>query len=92
MPPPPPTVLPSTRPSGSYRSVAPPAEAPKKATPPPGRYSASRPASIFATSRPSEKGTVFGEDLISNKSLDEVILGFLSEEFGTNPGKDGDGK
>lgn len=92
MPPPPAAVLSSTRPSGSYRSVAPPPDASKKATPPPGRYSASRPASIFATARPSESGTVFGEDMISNKSLDEVILGFLSEEFGTNSGKDGEEK
>lgn len=94
MPPPPPAVLGGNRPSGSYRSVAPPAEAPKRSavTPPPGRYSASRPASIFATARPSETGSVFGEDVITNKSLDEVILGFLSEEFGTSSGKDGDGK
>ena len=28
------------------------------------------------------KGTIFGEDLISEKSLDEVILGYLSEDLG----------
>ncbi len=93
MPPPPAAVLSGTRPSGSYRSVAPPKDpTPRKPTPGPGRYSASRPASIFATSRPSETGSVFGDDMISNKSLDEVILSFLSEEFGTNPGKDGGDK
>ncbi|MBI1945720.1 MAG: hypothetical protein HYS27_08490 [Deltaproteobacteria bacterium] len=32
--------------------------------------------------RPAPKGTIFGEDLISEKSLDEVILGYLSEDLG----------
>jgi hypothetical protein len=47
-----------------------------------GRYSASRPAAVFAAVPPSQTKSVFGEDVISSKSLDEVILSFLSEEFG----------
>ncbi|MGK4002314.1 hypothetical protein WMF31_06805 [Sorangium sp. So ce1036] len=46
-----------------------------------GRYAASRPASIFATNRPSEGASIFGEDLISEKSLDEVILSYLAEDL-----------
>jgi hypothetical protein len=101
LPPPPATVLAQNRPRGSYRAFtpAPPpvepvaapesqASAQQQGT---GRYVASRPAAIFATARPFEGGTVFGEDLISDKSLDDVILAFLSEEFGTAPGKEGEG-
>lgn len=46
-----------------------------------GRYAPSRPASIFATSRPAEGASIFGEDLISEKSLDEVILSYLAEDL-----------
>ena len=49
--------------------------------PSPGRYAPSRPASIFATTRPQEGASIFGEDLISEKSLDEVILGYLAEDL-----------
>lgn len=85
MPPPPPAVLASKRPSGTYRALGSDSD-----QPPPSRYSATRPASIFGTSDPSESsGSVFGEDMISGKSLDEVILSFLSEEFGEPPDKDG---
>lgn len=34
------------------------------------------------TPKVAPKGTIFGEDLISEKSLDEVILGYLSEDLG----------
>ncbi len=34
------------------------------------------------TPKAAPKGTIFGEDLISEKSLDEVILGYLSEDLG----------
>jgi hypothetical protein len=63
-------------------SQAPPAT--KKETrdrPSSGRYAASRPAAIFANGRaPEAGGSIFGDDLISEKSLDEVILSYLSEE------------
>jgi hypothetical protein len=32
--------------------------------------------------KPSTVGTIFGEDLISEKSLDEVILSYLAEDLG----------
>jgi hypothetical protein len=47
-----------------------------------GRYVASRPAAIFSNSRtPEAGGSIFGDDLISEKSLDEVILSYLSEDL-----------
>jgi hypothetical protein len=46
-----------------------------------GRYAPSRPSSIFATNRPAEGASIFGEDLISEKSLDEVILSYLAEDL-----------
>jgi hypothetical protein len=39
-----------------------------------------RPASIFATNKPTQ-GSIFGEDLISERSLDEVILSYLAEDL-----------
>jgi hypothetical protein len=50
------------------------------------RYAPTRPASIFGQARPQQGKTIFGEDLISDKSLDEVILSYLAEDL------DGDGK
>ena len=72
--------------------IAPPAPGrvppPPVTTPPPkldptgsGRYAPSRPAAIFATTRPPEGASIFGEDLISEKSLDEVILSYLAEDL-----------
>ncbi|XXX74705.1 hypothetical protein WMF30_44350 [Sorangium sp. So ce134] len=52
-----------------------------------GRYAASRPASIFGTNRPAEGASIFGEDLISEKSLDEVILSYLAEDLDSPPEK-----
>jgi hypothetical protein len=47
-----------------------------------GRYAASRPAAIFSSNRPAEaSGSLFGDDLINEKSLDEVILNYLSEDL-----------
>jgi hypothetical protein len=47
-----------------------------------GRYAASRPAAIFTSARaPEAGGSIFGDDLISEKSLDEVILSYLSEDL-----------
>lgn len=61
------------------------APAPKKEPrekPASGRYGASRPAAIFTSGRPPEAGgSIFGDDLISEKSLDEVILSYLSEDL-----------
>jgi hypothetical protein len=53
-----------------------------------GRYVASRPAAIFTSVRaPEAGGSIFGDDLISEKSLDEVILSYLSEDLDTSSPK-----
>jgi len=67
----------SPPPAPAHRPAAPAVPA----APSPGRYAPSRPASIFATTRPQEGASIFGEDLISEKSLDEVILGYLAEDL-----------
>ena len=55
-------------------------------TPTGARYAPSRPASIFGSARPQEGSSIFGEDLISEKSLDEVILSYLAEDLdGSKP-------
>jgi hypothetical protein len=74
--------------------------APNGQTPPPptkkeprdrqssGRYAASRPAAIFTPARaPEDGGSIFGDDLISEKSLDEVILSYLSEDLDSSAKK-----
>jgi hypothetical protein len=95
LPPPPASVLGNKRSStGGYsvRSPAPPPplagrpespiHAPRApALPSTGRYAPSRPAAIFANTRPQEGASIFGEDLISEKSLDEVILSYLAEDL-----------
>lgn len=88
LPPPPAAVLgkkPAAGPTvGSYsvKPAQPQGRAPMPSSPGPsaGRYAPSRPAAIFATTRPTE-GSIFGEDLISEKSLDEVILSYLAEDL-----------
>jgi hypothetical protein len=51
-----------------------------------GRYAPARPAAIFGQARPHQ-GSIFGEDLISDKSLDEVILSYLAEDLEPPPKK-----
>jgi hypothetical protein len=79
----------------SYRGVTtgtqhvvepPPAPPPAGATKSPisapttGRYAPARTAPIF-NPRPASEASIFGEDLISEKSLDEVILSYLAEDL-----------
>jgi len=45
------------------------------------RYAPTRPASIFGQPRPHQGKSIFGEDLMSDKSLDEVILSYLAEDL-----------
>ena len=45
------------------------------------RYAPTRPAAIFGQTRPQQGKSIFGEDLISDKSLDEVILSYLAEDL-----------
>jgi len=83
-----------TPPSPKPKSVRPPRTTPKSqpripiATPPvgasaAGRYAPARPAAIFGQARPQQGSSIFGEDLISDKSLDEVILSYLAEDLET---------
>jgi hypothetical protein len=51
------------------------------------RYAPTRPASIFGQARPQQGKTIFGEDLISDKSLDEVILSYLADDLDPQPSK-----
>lgn len=46
-----------------------------------GRYSISRPASIFGDAPPPDNRSIFGDPLIGEKSLDEVILSYLAEDL-----------
>ena len=46
-----------------------------------GRFAPARPAAIFGQARPQQGSSIFGEDLISDKSLDEVILSYLAEDL-----------
>lgn len=56
--------------------------------PPPRGAAVSRPASIFARTTPPPVGkSIFGEDLISEQSLDEVILSYLAEDLDASPSK-----
>ena len=45
------------------------------------RYAPTRPAAIFGQTSPQQGKSIFGEDLISDKSLDEVILSYLAEDL-----------
>jgi hypothetical protein len=45
------------------------------------RYAPTRPASVFGQARPQQGQSIFGEDLLSDKSLDEVILSYLAAEL-----------
>jgi hypothetical protein len=48
------------------------------------RYAPARPAAIFGQG--ARRGSsIFGEDLISDKSLDEVILSYLAEDLESPP-------
>jgi len=63
-------------------TVPPPTKKEIRDRPSSGRYVASRPAAIFSSGRaPEAGGSIFGDDLISEKSLDEVILSYLSEDL-----------
>ncbi|TKD08893.1 hypothetical protein [Polyangium fumosum] len=66
--------------AGVYRALGTPepASSPSSSA---GRYAQTRPPAIFATARPAQGTSIFGEDLISEKSLDEVILSYLAEDL-----------
>jgi hypothetical protein len=73
---------------GEQAAAASAAKDGKKEQPGSGRYAASRPAAIFASGRNADAGgSIFGDDLISEKSLDEVILSYLSDDLDTSSSK-----
>lgn len=47
------------------------------------RYAAARPAAIFAQASPQKGKSIFGQELSTEKSLDEVILTYLAEDLDT---------
>ncbi|MGH7269438.1 MAG: hypothetical protein ACREJ3_03325, partial [Polyangiaceae bacterium] len=51
------------------------------------RYAPTRPASIFGQAKPEQGRSIFGEDLIGDKSLDEVILSYLAEDLDAEKGE-----
>jgi hypothetical protein len=71
---------------GGPGATPPQGSAPAGAAPSASKYAPSRPAAIFGQTKPQERSSIFGEDLISEKSLDEVILSYLAEDL-DGPGK-----
>ncbi|MBX3214903.1 MAG: hypothetical protein KF850_22910 [Labilithrix sp.] len=83
-----------SRPGGPTGRPA-PASAPRQVTAPPprapgtptqkpaseGRYAPARPAAIFGASAKQASPSIFSDDLVSDKSLDEVILSYLAEDL-----------
>jgi hypothetical protein len=97
LPPPPANLFRERKATGKYRVAPTPASPPAAASSRPmpvrrasvksmsatsdRRYAPTRPASIFGQARPQQGKSIFGEDLISDKSLDEVILSYLAEDL-----------
>ena len=46
-----------------------------------GRYAPARPAAIFGSTQRPPPASLFSDDLVSDKSLDEVILSYLAEDL-----------
>jgi hypothetical protein len=78
---PPPKPAPSPSKSPNAPRVAPAAAAAKPARSDAGRYAPARPASIFGSSAKPQAQSIFSDDLVSDKSLDEVILSYLAEDL-----------
>ena len=66
--------------SGAHAPATPASGPVRAATPGERRYAPTRPASIFGQALPGRGKTIFGDDPASDKSLDEVILSYLSED------------
>jgi hypothetical protein len=84
-PPPPPRAprIPTPPPRAGARGGTPSQGTPSSAE----RYAASRPAAIFGEIPPPESRSIFGDKVISEKSLDEVILSYLAEDLEGSPSK-----
>jgi hypothetical protein len=68
--------------AGVYRTLSNTAAS----TPSGARYAQPKQPGIFGSARPSQNMSIFGEDLISEKSLDEVILSYLAEDLENEEG------
>jgi hypothetical protein len=83
--PPPPTRLLREKAGNTPRPPAPavrgPPPLPNAAGAPERRYAPTRPASIFGQARPQQGKSIFGEEVLSDKSLDEVILSYLADDL-----------
>jgi hypothetical protein len=79
---------PPARPKKSDRPAR-KSDAPRAAERSARRYASSRPATVFASSRsPAAGGSIFGgDDRISEKSLDEVILSYLADDLDATASK-----
>lgn len=84
--------VPPSRPGGLAGRPSPqPAAARKEGTSTPrapaqkpaseGRYAPARPAAIFGAAAKQASPSIFSDDLVSDKSLDEVILSYLAEDL-----------
>jgi hypothetical protein len=76
----------AARPATGARPAQPAHAAPRAAAPPsrpPGeaRYAPARPAAIFGGTQRPPPASLFSDDLVSDKSLDEVILSYLAEDL-----------
>ena len=73
--------------SAARREESPqPARAATRSSPsgrPPGdaRYAPARPAAIFGNTQRPQPQSLFSDELVSDKSLDEVILSYLAEDL-----------
>jgi hypothetical protein len=45
------------------------------------RYAPARPAAIFGNTQRPQPQSLFNDELVSDKSLDEVILSYLAEDL-----------
>lgn len=70
--------------SGRSPQAARPAPSPRAPSARPsgeGRYAPARPAAIFGATQKPPPQSIFSDELVSDKSLDEVILSYLAEDL-----------
>jgi len=73
---PPPSTRGETSPKPGRVSTRVPASRPAEA-----RYAPARPAAIFGSTQRPQPQSLFNDELVSDKSLDEVILSYLAEDL-----------
>ncbi|MDB4934180.1 MAG: hypothetical protein JWP87_1152 [Labilithrix sp.] len=61
--------------------VVPPSGRAPASRPVEGRYAPARPAAIFGSTQRPQPQSLFNDELVSDKSLDEVILSYLAEDL-----------